>query len=181
MRQFPNVAREFNLTRAELFTRIVTPWTEGTPVKVDDRRWAPDRARLTIYEGPELRTEELGLGRGWANVTRAGDDVTARVLAEGSAPETLERFKEELLERSAQAPMTLRRVVELAGERYPQARASERLGLAEQAVWELLHRRLAGLEVAGRAVPQDQWREAVLRFSTWVETDEGALRLRALE
>jgi len=86
LRQFPNVARAFNLTREELDSQILVPWAAGEPVTWSDRKWPPDKARITIYEGPQLRTEEIGLGRGWANATRTGEDVTERVLTEAQRP-----------------------------------------------------------------------------------------------
>ena len=100
---------------------------------------ASDRARLTIYEGPVLTGDQLGLGRGWANVTREGEDVTERLLAEAAHPPPVAELKRELVERSADGPIAFGAVVELAGERYPQSRVSERVALCEQAVWELLH------------------------------------------
>ena len=68
LRQFPHVARAFNLSREELERRFVGPWVSGQAIDQDDRRWSPEKARLTILEGPELRLEEIGLGRGWANL-----------------------------------------------------------------------------------------------------------------
>ena len=65
-RQFPNVARAFNLTREELDSRILGPWARGEPIQWSDRRWSPERAKLTIYEGPELRprrSDSGGAGR----------------------------------------------------------------------------------------------------------------------
>src|SRR5205085_3967881 len=82
LRQFPHVARTFNLTREQLDGRITRRWVQGQQVELDDRRWAPERARIAIYEGRALAMEEIGLGRGWANVMRMGEAVTDRVLAE---------------------------------------------------------------------------------------------------
>ncbi len=86
LRQFPHQTRAFNLTREQLDARILRPWVSDGAVELDDRRWSSERAKLTVYEGPELSPDQLGLGRGWANVTRAGEDVTARVLAERVSP-----------------------------------------------------------------------------------------------
>ena len=91
------------------------------------------------------------MGRGWANVTRDGEDVTARLLAEAAHPPPVAELKRELLERCAYGPLSLGRLVELAGERYPQARVSERLALCEQAVWELLHEGAVRLMRGGAA------------------------------
>jgi len=100
LRQFPHVARAFNLTREELDLRFARPWVGGETVVHDDRRWSPERARLTILEGPELRVEEIGLGRGWATAGRSSRDVTDSVLAEAKrgaqGRPAVEGFKSEL-------------------------------------------------------------------------------------
>jgi hypothetical protein len=167
LRQFPHQARAFNLTREELDVRIVGPWTSGAAIELEDRRWPPDRAKLTIYEGPELSGDQLGLGRGWANVTREGEDVTARVLAERSSPAPVAELKQGLLERCAYGPVSLQRVVELIGERYPQSRVSERLALCEQAVWELLHEGAVVLARGDGPVAQADWQGVLLRWEAW--------------
>jgi hypothetical protein len=178
LRQFPHQTRAFNLTRRELDVRILGPWVSGAAIDLDDRRWAPDRARLTIYEGPELAGDQLGLGRGWANVTRTGEDVTERLLAETAAPPPVAELKRDLVKRCAEAPLTLGAVVELAGERYPQARVSERLALGEQAVWELLHEGLVCLVRAGAPVARsEEWQSILLDWRSW---STGAVAIRAV-
>jgi hypothetical protein len=167
LRQFPHQARAFNLTREQLDARIVRPWVSDGGVELDDRRWSSERAKLTIYEGPELPGDQLGMGRGWANVTRAGEDVTARVLSERAQSAPVTELKRELLDRCTYGPMSLRRLVELSGERYPQSRASERLALCEQAVWELLHEGAARLVRAGVPVERTDWQAVVLRWEAW--------------
>lgn len=129
LRQFPHVTRAFNWTAEQLEARIVDPWLAGAPVEWEDRRWAPDRARLTIYEAPELRPDQIGLGRGWANVTKAGVDVTAELLARRAASErsALGELRDELLRRGAEGPLTLDQVAALADQ-----------ASAEQVVLELL-------------------------------------------
>jgi hypothetical protein len=168
LRQFPHQARAFNLTREELEARILRPWGSGGVIELDERRWSPDRARLTIYEGPPLAPDQLGMGRGWGNATREGEDVTARMLSEAtqtSAPVAL--LKREVLERCSYGPLPLRRLVELAGERYPQSRVSERTALCEQAVWELLHEGAVGLARAGAPVDRAEWQGVLLRWEAW--------------
>ena len=169
LRQFPHQARAFNLTRDELEARIVRPWMSGGEVELDDRRWLQDRAKLTIYEAPELSADQLGLGRGWANVTRKGEDVTARVLtdAERSSSAPVAELKREVVDRCAYGAQTLGRLVELIGGRYPQSRASERLALCEQAVWELLHEEVVRLVRGGEPVGQAEWQEVLLRWEAW--------------
>jgi len=168
LRQFPHQSRSFNLTRSELDARILRPWVAGEPVVLDDRRWSPERGRLIIYEGPELSGDQLGLGRGWANVTREGEDVTARLLAEVAHPPPVAELKRELEALMAGGgSVALSQVVELAGERYPQARVSERLALCEQAVWELLHERAVALVVDGDVVAPEAWQETALSWDAW--------------
>jgi hypothetical protein len=167
LRQFPHQTRVFNLPRQELDERFLKPWVAGTPVVADDRKWPPDRAKLTIYEGPELAPDQLGLGRGWANVTRDGQDVTNALLAEVAHPPPVAELKRELLARCAAGPTAIGRLVELAGERYPQSRVSERLALCEQAVWELLHEGAIQLLRAGAPVGRDGWQGVLLSWETW--------------
>ncbi len=167
LRQFPHQARAFNLTREELDSRILTPWASGGPIELDDRRWSPERARLTIYEGPRLAPEDLGMGRGWGNVTRDGEEVTTRLLAEAAQPPPAAALKREVLERCSYGPLALGRMVELTGERYPQARVSERLALCEQAVWELLHEGAVRLVRGGAPASRDEWQRILLRWEAW--------------
>ncbi len=169
LRQFPHQARAFNLTREQLDARIVGPWTAGGAIELEERRWSPERAKLTIYEGPELPPDQLGLGRGWANVTRAGEDVTARVLAERgrASPGPVAELKRELLDRGAYGPVSLRRVIELTAERYSGSRVSERLALCEQATWELLHEGALRLTRAGAPVEPGEWQGVLLRWEAW--------------
>jgi hypothetical protein len=183
LRQFPHVARAFNLVREELETRILTPWVQGRPVELDDRRWAPERAKLTIYEGRALATEEIGMGRGWANAARSGEAVTERMLADAErsikAPPALTELKQELLARCAGGRVGLNRVVELARFGEPSRRASERLALAEQAVWELLHEGHAGLVRAGAPLAPADWQPALLSWAAWGEEERAAVFLEA--
>jgi hypothetical protein len=167
LRRFPHQARAFNLTREELLTRILTPWVAGQAVSLDDRRWPPDRARLTIYEGPQLEPDQLGLGRGWANVTRGGEDVTARLLTEVTHPPPVAELKREVIVLGAGGPVSIRRLVELAGERYPESRVSERIALCEQAVWELLHEGAVQIVRPGAPVAREQWQEVLLSWEAW--------------
>ena len=80
LRQFPHTVRAFNLTRERVHARIVAPWLRGELVELDSQQFAPERAKLKIYEGPELATADMGMGRGWQNVMRRGEDVTDREL-----------------------------------------------------------------------------------------------------
>ena len=166
LRRFPRVARAFNLTEEELQYRIVLPWVRGTAVELQDRRFTPDRARLTIYEGPEIATEDIGLGRGWSAVTRDGENVTARMIeAAGALFPRASELKRRLT--GTREPVALSRVVSLAG---PGGRPSERLAIAEQAVWELLHEGRVALIRTGRTepAPSEEWEALLLDWETWL-------------
>ncbi|MGH2870590.1 MAG: hypothetical protein ACRDNK_23860, partial [Solirubrobacteraceae bacterium] len=184
LRQFPHVARAFNLTRAELDLRFARPWVSGSPVDHDDRRWTPEKARLIIFEGPELRTEAMGLGRGWANVGRTSQDVTETVLAEAQrgaeGRSTVEMFKVTLA-GAARSSITLADVMELVSAEYPAWRVSERLALAEQAVWEMLHQGHLTLSDLDGAIESERWQPLLLRWSSWTGSGGELLVLDAAD
>jgi hypothetical protein len=164
LRQFPNSVRAFNLGREELMARIVGPWVSGAPVEWGERHWNPEKARIAIYEGRSLGQEEIGLGRGWANATRTGQEVTAQLLEEARVPPALERFKEDVC---ARVPVALSDLVVLAGQSHPEARLSDRLALAEQAVWQLLHEQRLRLVRAGETLSREAWGPTVLSWEAW--------------
>jgi hypothetical protein len=142
LRQFPHVARAFNLTRGQLDARVLAPLAVGRAVELDDRRWSPEKVKVTVYEGPELGVEEMGMGRGWGNATKGGENVTERVLAEAreaaASPPALEELKEALVTRAAGAPLGYEELLEIAGRLAGDLDANQRVGLAARAVWELL-------------------------------------------
>ncbi len=174
LRQFPHVARAFNLTRDELDLRFARPWVSGSPVVHEDRRWTPEKARLIIFEGPELPTEEMGLGRGWANVGRSSVDVTETVLAEAQrgaeGRSTVAMFKDTLA-GAALASITLSEVMELVAAEYPAWRVSERLALAEQAVWEMLHQERLTLSDLDGSIEPERWQPILLRWASWTGSE----------
>ncbi len=182
LRQFPHTARVFNLERAALDTRFVRPWVQGEMIDHDERRWAPERTRLKILNGPAVRLDELGLGRGWGQATKDSEDVTDAVLADaqrgaGARPE-VEALKEQIAYRAAE-PLAVTEVMELAGAANPGWRASEQLAAAEQAVWELLHQERVAILSGGAEIPRERWQETVLRFSTWAPAvDDAAVSLQ---
>lgn len=179
LRQSVNVSREFNLTEDDLRQRVLAPWSAGAVVQSGERKWAPERAKLTIYEGPELRPDEIGMGRGWGNVTKHGTDVTARLLADaGRAQEAtpmppptieLDHCKQEIVRRARSGGLSLADCILLAGSLHFGARVSERLALAEQAVWELLHAHEVVLD--GDGVGPDagpgEWQRVLLDWEAW--------------
>jgi hypothetical protein len=170
LRQFPHVARAFNLTREELDLRFVRPWVAGSIIEHDDRRWAPERTRLKILEGPELRPEELGMGRGWASATKQGRDVTDALLAEArrgaEARPEVESLKAAVLEVAA-TTISVQDVMALAAAAHPGWRPSEQLALAEQTVWEMLHQQRLALTAGGEPVDRGQWQPILLSWETW--------------
>ena len=121
------------------------------------------------------------MGRGWPNVTRTAAEVTGKLLAASaqaqSAPrpapavaDELERCKQLILARAANGSFELSECVRLAEAVRLGTRASERLALAEQAVWELLH--TGGVELvvsdqAGEALDRGAWQEALLDWEAW--------------
>ncbi len=186
VRQFPHSARAFNLTAEQLRASFLRPWVAGETFEWGERKWAPDRAKITVYEGPELRPDEIGMGRGWANAARSGEEVTERVLAEqdqaARGGEPLQTLKHTVRELCALDPLVLTEVPRLAADRWPRLRASESLALAEQAVWELLHERRVSLlsDTAGVQAPvaEEHWRAELLAWSSWSETESGRPVLR---
>ena len=180
LRQFPHLARAFNLTQEELQSRFLAPWLAGRALAYDDRRWSPEKTRLTVYEARQLRPDEIGLGRGWANVTRVGKDATERLLAAARTDPALAQLKRELLALGGNGGVDLYEAVRLAGALHPGRRVSEQLSLAEQAVWELLHERGVGLMRAGVQIGPEQWQALLLTWSSWTERGPEAPRLAGL-
>jgi hypothetical protein len=170
LRQFPHVGRAFNLTPEDLQARFVGPWVSGQMIEHDERRWSPEKVRLTIYEGPELPLDELGLGRGWGNVVKSSKEVTATVIADAErgaqARPEVEALKAAIVEVAAN-PISGDDVVALAAAAHPTWRASEQLGLAEQAVWEMLFQELLAMTMDGDPVARERWQPILLSWSTW--------------
>ncbi len=183
LRQFPHSARAYNLSRTELEQRFTRPWAGGLVVSTEDRKWTSEKAQLTIYESRALRADEIAIGRGWGNVEREGTDVTERELAAARAasgaasastesPLALAAVKDELASLTGIAPIPVSRAVSLARIAAPGARASERLAIAEQSVWELLHERRIDLVRAGaeqRGLPPSEWEPLLLSWTTWTK------------
>ena len=172
LRKFPNVARALNLTATELQERIVGPWLRNEVIELEDRRWIPEQTKLTICESPELRSDQIGLGRGWANATRAGEEVTDRVLTQARevAWAPLAELREELLGRCAAGAMTVQQLVLLVNDRFGQMRVSDRLGLAERCVWEGLHHGRLRMLIDGpeqKLVAPEEWESILLAWDTW--------------
>lgn len=84
LRHFPFTACRFNLDERELLA-LLDPWVHDKWIDLDERKWSPQQARLTVLEGPELPTYELSMGRGWRSAQRKSKDVTERVLERARA------------------------------------------------------------------------------------------------
>jgi hypothetical protein len=187
IRHFPHVARAINLTREELEATIVVPWVAGESFELDDRKWSSERARLTVYEGPELTLDQMGLGRSWGNVTRAGTDVTKQVLAEAEAQavraprgavspkSAIRQLEQAILERCAAGEVTFVEVIELLNGLHPDWRVSDRIALAEQSIWELVHaNRVAMWRVGGdgrELIARSAWESVLFTWSSWAPAD----------
>jgi hypothetical protein len=181
LRQFPHVARVFNLSREELETRFVRAWVSGAIIEHEDRGWAPERTRLKILEGPELRREELGMGRGWAAAIKSAADVTEAVIAQArrgaEARPELEALKDAVGEVAA-TPLGFQDVMALAAAAHPHWRASQQLELAEQAVWEMLHQGRLAMTVNGSVIRRERWQPIVLSWATWAGITTEPFRLQ---
>ena len=176
LRQFLHAARAFNLTREELDARILHPWVAGDSITLQDRSWSAAKSKLTIIEGPELATGDLGLGRGWGNAEREGEDVTAALVAEAErqvGPSPADELKRDIVSAARLAPLPLRRVVELVAVRNPQRRPSELVGVTEQAVWELLHQGSLAMLRGDRPVDRDHWQQVLLSWPSWIDAGPG--------
>jgi hypothetical protein len=179
LRQFPHVARTFNLTAEEVQRRFVGPWTRQEAIELNEYRFSPEKGRLTIYEGPHLRPDQLGLDRGWANVTKSGVDVTERVIADAIAPRSsVAGLKKEIESLCATRMLAISDVLSLADETLPGRRVSERVALAEQGVWELLHQGRLRMVSAGDpddTLSSDLWQPILLSWESWSETEPTVL------
>jgi hypothetical protein len=181
LRQFPHVARAFNLDQDALYGRFVQPWVGGAMIDYDDRRWSPERTKLTVLEGPEIVQADMGLGRGWGVVTKSSRDVTEDVLAEvrrgAQARPEVAALTAAVAEVAGDA-LAFQDVMALAAAAHPTWRASEQLSLAEQTVWEMLHRGQLTMIHADEAVPSARWQAIVLSWATWAGVQDAALSLR---
>jgi hypothetical protein len=182
-------ARAFNLSEAKLERTIVRPWVRGEPFDLGDQEWHPQEGELEVYEGRELRPDEISMGRGWSAVQRTAEDVTERVIgrarsgsrAEAASPDpTTVAFKEAVLEQCGDGRIGVHQVLWLANSRYPQLRVSDRLALAEQAIWELLHEGRLELIGPGGPIARPGWEPVLLSWETWADPRAPSAHLRAI-
>jgi hypothetical protein len=135
MRMGMSVVREFNLGEERLWLEILRPLMAGQDFMHEGHEFSPRQTRLKVYEGPELRPDQLGMGRGWSNVERSAHDVTERVLA---------RAREHVSAGGAPGPTS-------AGAVAPEAASAgvPAPGAASAGVADLLRERLIGRLSAG--------------------------------
>ncbi len=84
LRHFPFTAYRFNLGDRELLA-LLDPWVHDKWIDLDERKWSPQQARITVLEGPEMPVYELSMGRGWRSAERKSKDVTEPVLERARA------------------------------------------------------------------------------------------------
>jgi hypothetical protein len=165
MRMGMQVVREFNLSEERLWLEFLAPLVADRPFVVEDHEYIPHETRLKVFEGEELRLDQLGMGRGWQNVERAYTDVTERVLArarEHTATSTrpleptaaahapaAELLRERLIGRISAGPITAAEILSTALELMPGSGEPELLDVAQRAVWALLERDVALLAPTG--------------------------------
>lgn len=186
-----HVAHAFNLSQAELDRAVLVDWRRGDDLAFGDRRWTRDRTQLKIYEGRRLEAPELSFGRGWTNAVKRGEDVTDRQLAAAAiAPgqaitPALDALRREILAQSRAGPIGVHQALWLANRWYPERRASERLALAEAAVWGLLHEALVRLRQASpdgdadNPVDRSDWEPILLDWRTWADPETPAVLIDA--
>lgn len=168
-------ARAYNLSEEDLNERFLLPLTSGRVVSYGDKDWIPEKTRVIVYEGPQLRPDQIGMGRGWPHVQKHGQDVTQRVL--GSVKQaavrnpTAEALKQRLLGRLAAGPVTLGEVLALSAEMSTGQRFSVQVATAEAAVWELLQQDELVLESDGQPVLQTEWQWLLSNQRSWLDVD----------
>ena len=149
MRMGMHVVREFNLSDERLWRGFLAPLMAGADFTVEGQDFTPRKTRLKVYEGPELRADQLGMGRGWQNVERSATDVTERVLDEArqhvAAKQTTaaprpdwDVLRERLIGRLSAGPVTFEELVAMASDLMPESSAGEQLAAAERAALEVL-------------------------------------------
>ena len=161
MRMGMNVVREFNLSDERLWLDFLAPLMADQEFVLEGHDFTPRHTRLTVYEGPELRLDQLSFGRGWQNVERTATDVTERVLERARehaghdtrpqrpVPGAADLMRERLLGRIAAGPISGHEILAIAAELMPDGTEQERLDAAQRAVWALLERDAAQLTPRG--------------------------------
>ncbi len=81
IRKFPKALTRYNQT-GEQVGAVAMLWVQERIIELNDQKWSPHEATITILQGPEIPIERLSMGRGWRTVQREGEEVTERVLQE---------------------------------------------------------------------------------------------------
>jgi hypothetical protein len=145
-------ARAFNLDADQVQRQFVIPMLSRELFVYQGREWDPRKAKLKIYEAPELRPDEIGMGRGWPTVQKIGTDVTAEMqaqaLAQTQPPATtpagalrlpvVDQLKERLIGRLSAGPVTLAEITAMAADLMPGSDPAEQLAASHRAAAELL-------------------------------------------
>ncbi|MGH2835161.1 MAG: hypothetical protein ACRDLT_00800 [Solirubrobacteraceae bacterium] len=161
LRMGMHLVREFNLGEERLWLGFLAPLMADREFSVEGHEFSPHQTQLKVYEGPELRPDQLGLGRGWQNVERTSADVTERVLARArehtgraqpqrTLPAVAELVCERLIGRIAAGPVSAQEMLETAAELMPESSEGECLDAAQRAAWRLLELGHAQLAPSGR-------------------------------
>ncbi len=182
LRQFPHVARAFNLSAEELHAHVISPWSSRAAARarrISAGTRAGPSSRSTRRR--ELAAEDLGMGRGWGTVTREGEDVTEQLLSaaqtQAEAPAELAEVKTRILAAAADRPIPLTQLIDLVGD--VTWRVSERLRVAEQAVWELLHEERLALVENSAVLTRDRWQPVILSWGSW--NADGTVAIQATD
>lgn len=152
MRMGMQVVREFNLSDERLWLIFLAPLMADHDFTVEGHDFAPHATRLTVYEGPELRPDQLNFGRGWQNAERTSNEVTEAVLAKArefvashaAAPESTaaasapDALRERLIGRLSAGPVTLADITAIAADLMPESTPEERLAASRAVALELL-------------------------------------------
>jgi hypothetical protein len=80
LRQGIQSVRAFNMNEQQLSARFLAPLLADQEFTYEGHDWTPRKVRIRIFDGPELQTYQLGMGRGWQEVERKYADVTEAVL-----------------------------------------------------------------------------------------------------
>ncbi len=151
------VVRELNMDDRLLYVRFLMPLLSDRDFAFEGHDFTPRKTRITILEGPELRTDQLGIGgRGWQNANLSGVDVTETVLARardhfagtGSSGQAqamssavspgLGALRERLIGRLSAGPVTLEDIRAIAHDLMPDGTADELRATSDEAALDLL-------------------------------------------
>ncbi len=173
--------RAFNQSAAALRANVIVPWLAGDVIELGDMRWIPAKGDITILEGRRLRPDEISMGRGWNSAHKHAVDVTDAMLSRGRGPgaDPLVGFKERVLAQCAGGRIGAHQVVWLANVEYPASPVSERIALAERAIWELLHQGRLRIYPSRSVEPADpaDWQAILLDWATWADPSGPAVLL----